>query len=213
MDDRHQAKRQEFDPVGDEDVEEEGQRQRDDEERVVRNVGLDQVAQRLVTKLEDGLDPAGLTRAQLRSKPECDSEGGRDRDGRWRSACRSLKRAERAAAEIDGRVVPEPLLCRDHALDPLPDADPDHDQLGRGYAATTGHTEPPTRPRRNQREERKHCHAKQSAGEHRHAPVYARLDDETVDSAQDQPDSNACADKRVGPPGPRRQNTGAGKNQ
>jgi len=42
-------------------VEEEGQRQRDDEERVVRNVGLDQVAQRLVTKLEDGLDPAGLT--------------------------------------------------------------------------------------------------------------------------------------------------------
>jgi len=94
----------------------------------------------------------------------------------------------------------------------VPDADPDHDQLGRGYAGDDRPYGAAHQARRNQREERKHCHPKQSAGEHRHAPVYARLDDETVDSAQDQPDSNACADKRVA----RQARAGkyrAGKNQ
>src|SRR2546425_434982 len=59
-------------PVTNEDVQEQRHRDRDDEDRVLGNVVLDQASEKVVAPFVNGLHLAGLARPQLRADPECD---------------------------------------------------------------------------------------------------------------------------------------------
>jgi hypothetical protein len=65
MQDWEQGEWKDLDPVADQYVKEEGHSQRDDEQRVVRDVGLDQAAQLVVAPFEYRLDLAGSSLLEL----------------------------------------------------------------------------------------------------------------------------------------------------
>jgi len=106
---------------------------------------------------------------------------------------------------------PSPSSARSRSRS-LPDADPDHDQLGRGYAGDdrpygAAHQGAPQSARRAKALP---CEAVRWRASAR--PVYARLDDETVEQRPGPARLQCCADKRVA----RQARAGkyrAGKNQ
>src|SRR2546425_6136598 len=116
--DREQTQREELDPVGDEDVQEERHSQRDDEQRIVGDVLSDQPAELVVAPFEDRLHPAGRAFLEPRADPERYPDGYHNRD-RARDQAVVVEGAKRAAAEADCRVGSEIRVVRvNHARSP-----------------------------------------------------------------------------------------------
>src|SRR5216683_7073105 len=118
MQDWEESKRQDLEPVGDEDVHEQRHRQRDDEERVIGDIGLDQGAQLVVAQFEDGLDFRRLALSELRAKPEADSDGHHNGESARYDAV-VVQGAKRAAPEVDSRVGTRGRVRVDHARRPF----------------------------------------------------------------------------------------------
>src|SRR5438067_2490155 len=113
--DRKEAERKNLDPVRDQDVEKEREGQRDDEERVLRDVLLDQPPELVIAPFEYGLHLGRFSRPQLGTNPECDPDRDHHCDGA-RDQAVVVEGAQRAAAQADGGVRDVDVL--DHARNP-----------------------------------------------------------------------------------------------
>jgi len=80
MKDRKYREWKDLEPVRDEDVQEERHRERDDEQRIIADVGADQRAQLVIAEFKYRLDLAGLAFLQLRADPEGHEHRDDDRD-------------------------------------------------------------------------------------------------------------------------------------
>src|SRR4029077_2866220 len=104
VEDREEPKRQNLQPVTHEDVQEQGDRDRDDEDGVLGNVVFDQASEKVVAPFVDGLHLAGLARPQLRADPECDYQCHEHGEGAGDEAVVVECAPPRPAAKADRRV-------------------------------------------------------------------------------------------------------------